>query len=88
MTEVIIFAGTQTVWISDGCYSVHMMAASDMDTAVNENDRNESDEMQMQISGFCVSIIWWLLIITICFSPSQLDKTCIFFDPGFVNVLL
>ncbi|KAF3973700.1 hypothetical protein CMV_002895 [Castanea mollissima] len=41
---------TQTVWISDGCYSVHMMAASDMDTAVNENDRNESDEMQMQIS--------------------------------------
>ena len=36
---------------------MHMMAASDMDTAVNENDRNESDEMQMQISGFCVSII-------------------------------
>ncbi|GMY24412.1 hypothetical protein FCV25MIE_19654 [Fagus crenata] len=41
---------TQTVWISDGVYSVHMMAASDMDTVVNENDRNESEEKPTQIS--------------------------------------
>ncbi|KAG6659773.1 hypothetical protein CIPAW_03G059600 [Carya illinoinensis] len=41
---------TQTVWISDGYYSVHVMAASDMDTAVNENERKESEEKLMQIS--------------------------------------
>ncbi|KAK9271869.1 hypothetical protein L1049_002234 [Liquidambar formosana] len=41
---------TQTVWISDGFYSVHMMAVTDTDSSANENDRNESDEKRMQIA--------------------------------------
>lgn len=36
---------------------MHMMAVSDMDAAVNENGRNESEEKLMQISGFRNSII-------------------------------
>jgi hypothetical protein len=58
---------------------VHMMAASDMDTVVNENDRNESEEKPTQISGFYGSIICWLLRIMICFSPRHLENphTCL-----------
>lgn len=51
-------AGTQTVWISDGCYSVHMMAASEPDTSVDKNDRNKSQKELMQISGFCNSMLF------------------------------
>ncbi|KAA8530549.1 hypothetical protein F0562_005258 [Nyssa sinensis] len=40
----------QTVWISDGQHTVHMVALSDMDTLVNENDRNDCEEKLMQIS--------------------------------------
>ncbi|XP_017974806.1 PREDICTED: uncharacterized protein LOC18602088 isoform X1 [Theobroma cacao] len=39
----------QTVWISDGNHSVHMM---DITSAVNENDERESDEKLLRISGF------------------------------------
>lgn len=45
------FAGTQSVWVSDGYNSVQMMVASDMDSAVNENDINESEEKPMQFTG-------------------------------------
>uniref|UniRef100_A0A5B6YYX8 Cleavage/polyadenylation specificity factor A subunit N-terminal domain-containing protein n=1 Tax=Davidia involucrata TaxID=16924 RepID=A0A5B6YYX8_DAVIN len=41
---------TQTVWLSDGHHTVHMMAVSDMDTFGTENDRNDSEETLMQIS--------------------------------------
>ncbi|XVF20572.1 hypothetical protein REPUB_Repub12eG0011900 [Reevesia pubescens] len=37
----------QTVWISDGYHSVHMM---DISSAVNENDKRESEEKLIQIS--------------------------------------
>ncbi|XP_059450600.1 uncharacterized protein LOC132181410 isoform X2 [Corylus avellana] len=55
----------QTVWISDGCYSVHMMAVSDMDAAVNENGRNESEEKLMQISVRQFSLVkrWKILLL-------------------------
>lgn len=43
------FAGRQTVWISDGHHTVHMM---DITSAVNENDERESDEKLLRISGF------------------------------------
>jgi hypothetical protein len=57
---------------------VHMMAVSDMDAAVNENDRNESGEKLMQISGFRNSIIIWLLRIVIYLSFRNLEKTHLF----------
>ncbi|KAF4353248.1 hypothetical protein G4B88_028439 [Cannabis sativa] len=41
---------TQTIWVSDGCHSLHMMEASDMDTVVNENDRTDNEEKLMQFS--------------------------------------
>lgn len=37
--------------MSDGYNSVQMMVASDMDSAVNENDINESEEKPMQFTG-------------------------------------
>lgn len=40
---------TQTIWISDGFHSVHLMAVSDMDSSANENDKNNSEEKPMQI---------------------------------------
>ncbi|XP_008230385.1 PREDICTED: uncharacterized protein LOC103329665 [Prunus mume] len=45
-----IASRTQSVWASDGYNSVHMMLASDMDNAVNENDRNDSEEKLIHIS--------------------------------------
>lgn len=53
---------------------MHMMAVSDMDAAVNENDRNESEEKLMQISGFRNSIIIWLLRIVIYLSFRNLER--------------
>ncbi|KAA8547820.1 hypothetical protein F0562_004249 [Nyssa sinensis] len=41
---------THTVWLSDGQHTIHVMAVSDMDTSVNDNDRSESEEKLMQIS--------------------------------------
>ncbi|XP_031255826.1 uncharacterized protein LOC116113803 isoform X2 [Pistacia vera] len=41
---------TQTIWITDGQHSVHVMAASDADITVGENGRNEIEEKLMQIS--------------------------------------
>ncbi|XP_058087690.1 uncharacterized protein LOC131234761 isoform X5 [Magnolia sinica] len=41
---------TQTVWLSDGCHSVHMTSVADMDAAtVGESDKKE--EKLMQISA-------------------------------------
>ncbi|XVE72041.1 hypothetical protein DITRI_Ditri11bG0006800 [Diplodiscus trichospermus] len=37
----------QTIWISDGYHSVHMM---DISSAVNENDKRESEEKPIQVS--------------------------------------
>ncbi|KAG6720335.1 hypothetical protein I3842_03G055400 [Carya illinoinensis] len=77
---------TQTVWISDGYYSVHVMAASDMDTAVNENERKESEEKLMQISGFHDSIVFWLLRM-IYLPFRHLEITCLFVFLGYANAL-
>lgn len=41
---------TQTVWLSDGYHSLHVIAASDIEAVVNENDRTENEEKLMQIS--------------------------------------
>lgn len=37
---------------------MHMMLASDMDNAVNENDRNDSEEKLIHISGIHFPIIF------------------------------
>ncbi|PON93502.1 hypothetical protein TorRG33x02_107800 [Trema orientale] len=42
---------TQTLWVSDGQHSLHMMVASDMETVVNEKDRTENEEKLMHISA-------------------------------------
>ncbi|XP_057980025.1 uncharacterized protein LOC131165664 [Malania oleifera] len=44
-------ARTQTFWISDGSHSVHMMALSDMDSSVDENDRSDNEAKLKQISA-------------------------------------
>ncbi|KAH7554407.1 hypothetical protein JRO89_XS12G0195100 [Xanthoceras sorbifolium] len=41
---------TQTIWITDGYHSMHTLAASEMDAAVNEKGRNEIKEKLMDIS--------------------------------------
>ncbi|KAG9151438.1 hypothetical protein Leryth_015057, partial [Lithospermum erythrorhizon] len=40
-----------TVWISDGHNSIHMMELSDMDTSGSDDNKQESDEQKIQISG-------------------------------------
>ncbi|KAK6927977.1 hypothetical protein RJ641_006568 [Dillenia turbinata] len=42
---------TQTLWISDGSYTVQKMAISDADTSDNESARNSSEEKTIQLSG-------------------------------------
>lgn len=34
----------QTVWVSDGNYTIHAMVVSDMDSPVNENDTKDNEE--------------------------------------------
>lgn len=45
------FAGTETVWVSDGRYSVHVIAGSDIDVADSENDENDAEKKLRHISG-------------------------------------
>ncbi|KAJ7974215.1 Ribosome biogenesis ERB1 [Quillaja saponaria] len=40
---------TQTVWLSDGDHSVHMLAALDMENASNAKDGNDSDEKLLHL---------------------------------------
>ncbi|EEF31994.1 conserved hypothetical protein [Ricinus communis] len=40
----------QTFWISDGLHSVHMMMASEVDVAVNQNHGDDNQENQMETS--------------------------------------
>ncbi|XP_077253228.1 uncharacterized protein LOC143892477 [Tasmannia lanceolata] len=42
---------TQTVWVSDGSHSVHMISATDIDISVNENGSDEGKEKLMHISA-------------------------------------
>lgn len=44
-------AVSQTVWISDGCHSVHMLTTMDMENALNEADGNDGDEKLMRLPG-------------------------------------
>ena len=44
--------------MSDGYHSLHMIAVSDLEAGVNENDRNEKEEKLVQISGFHSPIFW------------------------------
>lgn len=41
---------TQTVWISDGCHTLHMLALSDMDASVGDSDNKDSEEKLVGIS--------------------------------------
>ncbi|PSS30573.1 RNA methyltransferase [Actinidia chinensis var. chinensis] len=41
---------TQTVWISDGCNTVHMLAVPGMDTSAGDSDRKDSEEKLSAIS--------------------------------------
>lgn len=45
------FAGAETVWASDGHYSVHVIAGCDMDAANGEDDGNDAEEKLRHISG-------------------------------------
>lgn len=50
--EYHYFAGMYTIWISDGCYSVHIMSFSDVDISADESNNDGSDGKLMQNSGF------------------------------------
>ncbi|KAM7268026.1 hypothetical protein ACFE04_010192 [Oxalis oulophora] len=45
-----ISSGFQTVWISDGSHTLHVVSVADIDTAADGNDKTETEEKQMQIS--------------------------------------
>ncbi|CAJ1947384.1 unnamed protein product [Sphenostylis stenocarpa] len=40
---------SQTIWISDGCHSVHMFAAMDIENALNEADGNDCNEKLLHL---------------------------------------
>ncbi|TKY46543.1 hypothetical protein E2542_SST28587 [Spatholobus suberectus] len=40
---------SQTIWISDGCHSVHMFTAMDIENALNETDGNDCKEKIMHL---------------------------------------
>ncbi|WVZ13855.1 hypothetical protein V8G54_011421 [Vigna mungo] len=40
---------SQTIWISDGCHSVHMFTAMDIENALNEADGNDSNEKLLRL---------------------------------------
>ncbi|XP_047181889.1 uncharacterized protein LOC124848273 isoform X3 [Vigna umbellata] len=40
---------SQTIWISDGCHSVHMFTAMDIENALNETDGNDSNEKLLRL---------------------------------------
>lgn len=44
-------AGSQTVWISDGYHSVHMLATPDMDNTLDATDGNDGDEKLLHFPG-------------------------------------
>ena len=48
---VINFTEMQIFWVSDGGYSVQMMSITDIECPVSENDKNESKQKAVQISG-------------------------------------
>ncbi|XP_045818190.1 uncharacterized protein LOC123910945 isoform X1 [Trifolium pratense] len=39
---------SQTIWLSDGCHSVHMLTTTDMENGLNEADGNDGDEKLMR----------------------------------------
>ncbi|KAL6551856.1 hypothetical protein OROGR_008010 [Orobanche gracilis] len=41
---------TQTIWISDGCHSVHLMMAPEMDTVFDKTEKKDSKEKLLQTS--------------------------------------
>ncbi|KAL6520093.1 hypothetical protein OROHE_017236 [Orobanche hederae] len=41
---------TQTIWISDGCHSVHLMMVPDMDTFFGKTEKKDSNEKLLQTS--------------------------------------
>ncbi|XP_068642886.1 uncharacterized protein [Aristolochia californica] len=51
---------SQTVWISDGSYSIHVTFMADLDFAVGENDKDLSEEKLLQISGGFSKLIFLL----------------------------
>lgn len=56
-------AASQTIWISDGCHSVHMFTM-DMENALNVADVNDDgDEKLMHLQGFNILLFTSLVII-------------------------
>jgi len=47
----LYFAVSQTIWISDGCHSVHMFTAMDIENALNEADGNDCNEKLLRLPG-------------------------------------
>ncbi|XP_027357898.1 uncharacterized protein LOC113867098 isoform X2 [Abrus precatorius] len=45
---------SQTIWISDGCHSVHMFTAMDMENALNEADGNDCGEKLIRLPAIRV----------------------------------
>ncbi|KAL7101764.1 hypothetical protein ACP275_08G075000 [Erythranthe tilingii] len=42
---------TRTIWMSDGCHSVHLMMVSDMDTSTDKTEKKDTTEKLIQTSG-------------------------------------
>jgi hypothetical protein len=49
-------AASQTIWISDGSHSVHMLTTTDMENGLNKADENDGDEKLMHFSGLQISV--------------------------------
>jgi len=49
--KINYFAVSQTIWISDGCHSVHMFTAMDIENALNEVDGNNCKEKLLRLPG-------------------------------------
>lgn len=50
MVTFCILTGAQTVWVSDGDYTIYAIIVSDTDSSANEND-TEDIEKKIQSSG-------------------------------------
>ncbi|XP_028216253.1 uncharacterized protein LOC114398269 isoform X2 [Glycine soja] len=53
-------AVSQTIWISDGCHSVHMFTAMDIENALKEADGNDCNE---KLRG-CLVWLFFVFIFT------------------------
>ncbi|CAN0928921.1 hypothetical protein LINGRAHAP2_LOCUS36757 [Linum grandiflorum] len=61
---------TQTVWVSDGLYSVHVMSVSDIDDAVDKVDEDGNPEKSIHFSVKSSNV---LLVIQVIFDGEKIQ---------------